>query len=246
MIRIPSWPTAGAESFANGPRTRGAVRASARSTTPNGIPRPILAILGTTSLMRQHSRQRPPWKRAISRRGYSFWTFTDIFEENYLPSRPFHGGFGLLNLHGIAKPVYRAFELLHGLGHERLLVDGMHDTVNAWVTRANDVVKILLVNHALPRHPITRVRTRVHLTRSPKPAGAWVERIDEHHANAKRRWQRLGAPEYLDERAVDQLDRASRVERRACRWTWREREVVLAVDLPPHSVAALTLKVGSR
>ena len=25
---------------------------------------------------------------------YSFWTFTDIFEENYFPSVPFHGGFG--------------------------------------------------------------------------------------------------------------------------------------------------------
>jgi transketolase len=36
--------------------------------------------------------------------GYSFWTFSDIFEENYFPSVPFHGGFGLLNLHGIAKP----------------------------------------------------------------------------------------------------------------------------------------------
>ena len=49
--------------------------------------------------------------------GYSFWTFSDIFEENYFPSVPFHGGFGLLNLHGIAKPTYRAFELLHKLGN---------------------------------------------------------------------------------------------------------------------------------
>jgi beta-xylosidase len=102
------------------------------------------------------------------------------------------------------------------------------------------------VNHALPRHPIARVRARVHLTRSPKPAGAWVERIDEQHANAGRRWRQLGSPEYLDERALGQLDRASRVTRRACRWTWRERQAVLAIDLPPHSVAALTLKMGSR
>src|SRR5205085_6272220 len=35
---------------------------------------------------------------------YSFWTFSDIFEENYFPSMPFHGGFGLLTIHGIAKP----------------------------------------------------------------------------------------------------------------------------------------------
>ncbi len=28
--------------------------------------------------------------------GYSFWTFSDIFNENYFPSVPFQGGFGLL------------------------------------------------------------------------------------------------------------------------------------------------------
>jgi len=42
--------------------------------------------------------------------GYSYWTFSDIFSENYFPSVPFHGGFGLLNLYGIAKPAYRAFQ----------------------------------------------------------------------------------------------------------------------------------------
>ena len=69
---------------------------------------------------------------------YSFWTFTDIFEENYFPSVPFHGGFGLLNLHGIPKPTYRAYELLHQLGTEQLLVDGIHETVNAWAVRKED------------------------------------------------------------------------------------------------------------
>jgi xylan 1,4-beta-xylosidase len=174
--------------------------------------------------------------------GYSFWTFSDIFEENYFPSLPFHGGFGLLTLHGIAKPTYRAFELLHRLGHERLLVDGLHETVSAWVTRDQAGVRVLLVNHALPRHSISHVRVCVHLTHSPEPSAAWVERIDEHHANAKRRWQALGAPEYLDGPAVEQLHEASRVTRQACPWTSRENRVALEIDLPPHAVAALTVE----
>jgi xylan 1,4-beta-xylosidase len=37
---------------------------------------------------------------------------------------PFHGGFGLLNIHGIAKPAYRAYELLHRVGKQLLRVDG--------------------------------------------------------------------------------------------------------------------------
>ncbi len=64
---------------------------------------------------------------------YSYWTFSDIFEENYFPSVPFHGGFGLMNIHGIAKPSWRAFELLHGLGTELMDLQGTHETMDACV-----------------------------------------------------------------------------------------------------------------
>ncbi len=46
--------------------------------------------------------------------GYTFWTFSDIFEEHYFPAAPFHGGFGLLKLNGVAKPSYRAFQSFTG------------------------------------------------------------------------------------------------------------------------------------
>ena len=174
--------------------------------------------------------------------GYGFWTFSDIFEENYFPSVPFHGGFGLLNLHGIAKPTYRAFELLHGLGNERLLVDGLHETVSLWVTRHNLGVRALLVNHALPRHSIASERVRILLMHAPEPTGVWVARIDEDHANAKRRWQEVGAPEYLGGRTVDELHEASLLVRESCSWTRREDQVALEIDLPPHAVAALTVE----
>lgn len=173
---------------------------------------------------------------------YSFWTFSDIFEENYFPSVPFHGGFGLLTLHGIAKPTYRAFELLHRLGTERLLVDGLHETVNAWITRDKAGIRALFVNHALPRHSIAPARVRVQLAHAPEPSSAWVERIDERHANAKRQWQALGAPEYLDSATLEQLHEASRLTREVCRWTSREERIAFELELPPHAVAALTVE----
>ncbi len=175
-------------------------------------------------------------------KAYAFWTFSDIFEENPFPSVPFHGGFGLLNLQGIAKPTYRAFELLHKLGTERLVVEGLHETVDAWVTRTRAGISALFVNHALPRHSITPARVRIHLVHAPEPSGAWVERIDEDHANAKRRWQTLGAPEYLDSATVEQLHEASRLTRQACPWTWREQQIVLELELPPHALAALAVE----
>ena len=54
---------------------------------------------------------------------YSFWTFSDIFEENGQRPGEFYGGFGLMTLHDIPKPVYRVFQLMHELGDERLETD---------------------------------------------------------------------------------------------------------------------------
>ena len=86
--------------------------------------------------------------------GYSYWTFSDIFTENYMPSLPFQGGFGLLTLEGVPKPAYRAFELLHRLGTDELIVDGVHETVRVWAIRRERSITMLVTNHALPRHPV--------------------------------------------------------------------------------------------
>lgn len=62
----------------------------------------------------------------------SYWTFTDIFEENGPRFTPFHGGFGLINLEGIKKPSFYAFKFLSKLGSEDIATnDAM-----SWVTRS--------------------------------------------------------------------------------------------------------------
>jgi xylan 1,4-beta-xylosidase len=174
--------------------------------------------------------------------GYSFWTFSDIFEENYFPSRPFHGGFGLLNLHGIPKPSYRAFELLRRLGDELLLVDGLHAQVDAWVIRKEHSVTVLLTNTALPRHPIKTEQVRIKLTGVPAVRSVYAERIDERHANPKRLWREMGEPEYLSARQVARLEEASRVRREPQSWAYEDQTLDLEITLPPHAVAAVTLE----
>ena len=51
----------------------------------------------------------------------SFWTFTDIFEENGPAPRPFHGGFGLMSYQGIPKAAYWAYKYLSLLGSAELV-----------------------------------------------------------------------------------------------------------------------------
>jgi xylan 1,4-beta-xylosidase len=174
--------------------------------------------------------------------GYSFWTFSDIFEENYFPSVPFHGGFGLLNLHGIPKPTYRAFELLHRIGNELLLVDGSHETVNAWIVRKEHSFTVLLANHALPRHHVKTEQVEIRLSNAPKRCYAYVERIDEAHANAKRLWQEMGEPEYLSAPEVEHLQEASLLWKEPHPCEHVNDNLYLDISLPPHAVAAITVE----
>lgn len=64
----------------------------------------------------------------------SYWTFTDIFEEQGPRFTPFHGGFGLMNLEGIRKPAYFAYRFLHQLGAEDIACDDPQ----SWITRSKD------------------------------------------------------------------------------------------------------------
>jgi xylan 1,4-beta-xylosidase len=172
--------------------------------------------------------------------GYSYWTFSDIFEENYFPSVPFHGGFGLLNIHGIVKPAYRAFELLHALGTEMLMVEGTHPTVDAWVVRGVRSATVLLTNYALPRHPIATETMQIRLANAQSPIHATIRRIDSDHANAKRRWQEIGSSEYLDAGAIAELNAVSRCEPEPYSFDFLDNAIGCHVTLPPLAVAAVT------
>src|SRR5690606_5802668 len=50
----------------------------------------------------------------------SYWVFTDIFEEPGPRFEPFHGGFGMLTIQGINKPVFYAYQFLNRLGNIEL------------------------------------------------------------------------------------------------------------------------------
>jgi xylan 1,4-beta-xylosidase len=171
--------------------------------------------------------------------GYSYWTFSDIFEENYFPSVPFHGGFGLLNLYGIAKPAYRAYQLLHELGTEIRPVEGHHETVDAWLVSDTGSSTLVLTNFALPRHPITTESVSFTMKSAMAFRSASLRRIDLDHANAKRRWEQMGKPGYLSAAMVNELDAASALQSEDQPMTYESGQYKLELTLPPQSVAAI-------
>ncbi len=176
---------------------------------------------------------------------YSYWTFSDIFEENYFPSVPFHGGFGLLNLHGIAKPAYRTYELLHALGNEQLPVEGTHATVDAWVVRGEREVTVFLTNFQAPRRPIASETVKIKLLGAGTPRSATLKRIDEGHANAKPGWLALGSPDYLSPAQVAELQARSTIQSETQSFTCTGGQIELTATLEPMSVNAITFSYAA-
>ena len=178
---------------------------------------------------------------------YSYWTFSDIFEENYFPSVPFHGGFGMLNLHGIKKPIYRAFEMVSALGDRHYPLAQSHPSVAVWVGEQGAQAaqtQVLCINQAMPRHAI--VQEEVTLQIKPRPghiaSRVTVGRIDEQHANPAAMWQQWGEPNYLSAAQVQTLQRASEVVFSDAEYLQAEGMLSITFRVEPQSVNLLRIE----
>jgi xylan 1,4-beta-xylosidase len=176
-------------------------------------------------------------------KGYSYWIFSDIFEENYFSSEPFHGGFGLMNIYGIPKPAYRAFEILHKLGTDILLVEGQHATLDVWVVRNTEAFNVVITNASLPRHPVKDESVSITLNNIPPIARAFVERIDGSHANATAAWQKMGSPSTLQPQDVKDLESASRLIQEPILFAFEKNTAILDLQLPPQGAVLITLLI---
>ncbi|MDF2472784.1 MAG: hypothetical protein K0R21_566 [Anaerocolumna sp.] len=174
--------------------------------------------------------------------GYSFWTFSDIFEENGQESHAFFGGFGLMTQHGIPKAPYRAFELLHELGNEiyKKMADG---TVDVYAVKKSvaGALQFMLVNHHSLLHPIETESIRLDLKHSGSCISAEIKRIDEKHANALAAWQQMGSIEYLSKGQAAALYAASEITTEHLEYYQEEEDITLDIELPPMGIALVTL-----
>lgn len=71
-----------------------------------------------------------------------FWAFSDIFEESGAGSTLFHGGFGMINVHGLKKPSYYGYWFLSKLG-----TDKIKSGDNYFITKKGDDYQILMWNY---------------------------------------------------------------------------------------------------
>lgn len=140
--------------------------------------------------------------------GYSFWTVSDIFEEMGMKGSVFKNEFGIQNNHGIPKPVYRAFQALHGAGDCRLPVEGGDRTVEAFALTNGSKATLFIYNHDLERRDVhpeeVTLNLKGHIIDKVRKAV-----IDEEHCNPKGAWEAMGSPKYLSKEQVQSLKKVS-------------------------------------
>jgi len=139
----------------------------------------------------------------------SYWTFTDVFEENRKTDSIFHGGFGLINYQEIPKPAFHAYRFMNELGDELLA-----QTPGGVVSRDSKTGYITAVFYNYP--PEIKVSLPVSDTLAaadqidnsgsardlafnvdhlPANASFLIETLDKEHGDAVAAWEAMGEPE---------------------------------------------------
>jgi xylan 1,4-beta-xylosidase len=161
----------------------------------------------------------------------SYWSFSDVFEEQGVVRRPFYGGFGLIAAGGIPKPAFNAFKMLHQLGVQRLDNDSPH----ALVTRRTDgTLVIALWNYASPGASGPPATMTLRLPGSA--VSARVLRLDADHGDAGGEYARMGSPQYPTPAQLQALINAAALPAAEDLPIRDER---VSVILPPHGLATV-------
>jgi xylan 1,4-beta-xylosidase len=166
----------------------------------------------------------------------SYWTFSDVFEEQGVVKQPFYGGFGLIAAGGIPKPSFDAFKLLHGLGEERIMVDSS----SVLVTRRKDGALIVAAWNMIPPDQ-TGATKAIHL-RFEHLAGhrrAYISRIDHDRGDTRAAYEKMGQPRYPTPEQIKNLRQAAQLPPAEIRHLANSE---LSIELAPDALAVIEVK----
>ena len=165
----------------------------------------------------------------------SYWTLSDVFEEQGVVKTPFYGGFGILAERSVPKPAFNDLTLLHRLGDSRLDVS----SDSALVTRRTDGSLVIAVwNLFLPEETGSPKTITLHFKGSSTATSARVSIVDKEHGSPLSLYQQLGSPSSPTPAQIAQL-------RKAAALPAPHRHPVtdgsLTITLQPHALALIEI-----
>jgi xylan 1,4-beta-xylosidase len=169
----------------------------------------------------------------------SFWTFSDVFEENGPKKKPFDGGFGVIAMGGIKKPSYSAFRLLHKLGSERIDADAS----NVLATRTADGrLEIAAWNLVDPPQQGSTIALQFEIKGVPNDAVVHISRADAEHGNTLAAYESMGSPQYPTPEEVEKINRIAEDQKpESLRLANRE----IGLEIPVNGLLLLEVEASS-
>jgi xylan 1,4-beta-xylosidase len=165
----------------------------------------------------------------------SYWTFSDVFEEQGVVKTPFYGGYGLIAAGGIPKPAYNAFKLLHKLGEQRLELD----SDSALLTRGNDGTLVLALWNYAPPDQAGSTRAVTLQFKNAKLRRATISRLDHEHGDFHSVYEKMDSPRYPTRAQIQDLSTAAEIPGPETR---KLKNDELVLTLPAHSLVLIELK----
>jgi xylan 1,4-beta-xylosidase len=136
----------------------------------------------------------------------SYWTFSDVFEEQGVVKTPFYGGFGLMAEDNLPKPSFNAFLLLHRLGDARIPIDSK----DALVTRRPDgSLAIAVWNLSLPEEKGEQKDVTLQLQGLSGSHIATLNLVDADHGSLRKAYAAMGSPAYPTQAQIQSLRKAA-------------------------------------
>lgn len=180
--------------------------------------------------------------------GSSVWCFSDIFEEMHQFAPEFHGGFGMLTLNGIPKPVFYGMKMLEKVGDERIDLGekATFGEVGIAAFQSDKGIQILLFRQKMKNLDLPKEHVSVRVELDAEPQDVLLERIDEEHCNPLKIWEEQGCPADLNAEEVKAIIEESAMKEEKMEYRYEENMLCLDANLGVNDVYLIQIRFENR
>jgi len=153
----------------------------------------------------------------------------------------------LIDIYGIPKPDYRAFQLLHESGDTEVYVTpntSFYPTVGTYAIKNSPTNELLIYifNENVPNGAIQNETVCITVSGVSTKQPAILRRIDTDNCNAPLAWTAMGSPPYPTQPQIQQLIKVSQFIPQQITYTTVNADTVqFEIDIPAQAVAVVEL-----
>ena len=166
----------------------------------------------------------------------SYWTFSDVFEEQGVVKHPFYGGYGLIAAGGIPKPSFTVFKVLHQLGHERITLNSDSEVATRGADGSLIVATWNLVRPGQRGSPKT---VTMHFKHLGGRRHAYISRVDRDHGDPHPAYENMDSPIYPTMAQLQNLREAALADAPEIR---ELKDGELSLTIPEDGLAVIVVR----